>query len=992
MLPIRMKVPTAKWTALVMVAALMLFSCKPKGGEDDNNNCKPKEKGLASIFSSSDSKKDKEKCDTDDGDNDNETPNPNPNPNPQPIPELPGLTCTIDRFKQNNSDQERIKKLDLLFVMDHSGSMKDDWARVANNVQNLVRELPADMDIRYAVLLANGSSWMGHLYAPVGMTAVLNNQKHSINTISNNLHKIFVEGMKESDNIGTGEASFLSLQHAVTTHAVKNQKLGFFRADAALSILFMSDEQEIGFPFPNPQAPGLPPRCDAAQEDSIKRKYYDAKGINIDSAFNAVKAMKGDMPIVTHAFVNITKQDLFMRNSKNASCLYDSLGYGYFEMVEKTKGVLFSIQANKAEGMAQCGRVIRERLQLVHDFPLSKPSDKVDAATILAHVDGAQVAHEYRAATNIVHLNNAGVGGSDVEIRHCEPVVRQEWTMQNVAGQAGQYAASLSWKTPEHATRGKVRWGTQANALDNEVLGANSATDHAVTIPGLNPNTVYYFQAISSDEYGVEKRSNVINLRTLPDWSLSGLNGQPSRSTVNISWATLQYATHGKVLYGVSSDALVNETAETAAVNQHNVMVEGLNANTTYYFRCVSRDEYGLEKKSDVFAVRTLNDWGLVGFQGDAARNSVRLQWQTPEYVTTGKVMWGTSPNALSNQLASPVVGSNHVLTVNGLNPNTMYYFQAVAQDDLGLVKRSDILAIRTLVDWNITGFQGSSTQDSVAVTWNTVEYATSGKVVWGVAPESLTGQAPSAGPAMAHSAVIGGLAPDTLYYFQAISQDEFGLVKASAVVAIRTQPKPVEPPVLPVWEMTDFHGLADKTSVSVGWKTSAYATTGKILWGTSENNLNHQVAEDAAFKDHALMVTGLTADTLYYFQAVSVDDFGQEKRTEVIAVRTLAEPPTEPPPVGDWQVVGFDATTTPTTADVIWQTPGASTKATLKIGLSPTDLSLQTISVDNAAETHLLPVSGLTPNTVYYLQVIAVDSVGRTVESVVIMKRTKVQ
>jgi hypothetical protein len=1006
MLLFRKNPSPAKWMAITLAAAFTLLSaCKPGGEGDDkgekDDDCAKQESLVGSLFASSSKGKDDNKKDKGDkGDDKEKCPKPSPSPTPAPtpppttgeIPGLPGRSCTVDRFAQGSGD-EVVKKVDILFVMDHSGSMADDWARVANNVQNLVKELPATLDIRYAVLLANASSQKGRLYAPVKIPVVLSNQTQSIREISNNLHKIFVEGMKVGDSTGSGEASFLSLHSAVTANARDNQKLGFFRADAALSILFMSDEQEIGFPFPNPQAPGLPNRCDAAFEDNIKKTQYDAKGINLDVAFNAVKAFKGDMPVVTHAFVNISKEDLFKRNSKNASCLYDSLGYGYFEMVEKTKGVLFSIQANKAEGMARCGRVIKERLSIIHEFPLSKPADQVDAATILAYVDGGAVPHEYRSAGNLVHLENAGVAESKIEIRHCSPITRQPWTLQAFAGQAGQYAAGLSWVTPEQATRGKILYGTSPNSLNWEMQGADSAvTEHSLTVERLTPNTVYYFQASSVDQYNEEKRSAVINLRTLPDWGITGLSGQPSRNNVNVSWRTPEYATKGKVLYGSASNALVNESAETVAANEHSVQISGLSSNTTYYFQPVSRDEYGLEKKGEVVVLKTLNEWGIVGFSGAAARNSVDLAWQTPEYATAGRVVWGSSAAALNNNMNSAIVGNNHSLTVNGLNANTTYYFQAVGLDDQGLQKRSAVIAVRTLVDWALTGFNGASTQNSVSVSWKTAEYATSGRVVWGNSAEALANSANSNGPSSEHSATINGLSPDTLFYFQAISSDEFGLTKASEVVAIRTQARPVDPPVKPEWEMTDFSGHADKTYVSIGWKTSAYATAGTVRWGISETNLNNVIEEGAYVRDHAVLVNGLTPDTLYYFQAVSIDDHGQVKTSAVTAVRTLADDPTPPPPVGNWEIVGFDSTTTPTSADVIWRTPGAATKATLKVGLAADNLNHRSVAIDTFADTHLVPVTGLSPDTVYYLQVIAVDSNGRTIESVVIMKRTKLQ
>ncbi len=413
-------------------------------------------------------------------------------------------------------------------------------------------------------------------------------------------------------------------------------------------------------------------------------------------------------------------------------------------------------------------------------------------------------------------------------------------------------------------------------------------------------------------------------------------------------------------------------------------MISGLNANTDYFFQCVSKDEYGLEKKSDVFSVRTLAEWGIVGLNGQAGKTTVLLDWQTPGYNTNGKIQWGLNAGALTNEVASGVLSENHSVTVSGLNPNTVYYFRAVNSDDQGLVKNSDVIAVKTLVDWNITGFNGASTQTSVTVDWNTLEYATNGKVLWGSTAESLSNQVNSAGPTMNHTATISGLSADTVYYFQAVSSDEFGNVKASGVVAIKTQAIPK-----PVWEMTDFTGIAEKTTVSVGWKTSAYATTGKVLWGLSDTALTNEVNEGGAFTNHALIVSGLIPDTLYYFQAVSVDDFGQEQRTAVVAVRTLADDPTDPPPIPNWDIVGFDVGTQINTADVIWRTPGAQTKATIKFGTDPLSLN-QSVEVTDYLETHLVSVDGLTESTTYYFQVVAVDRNGRTVESTVVMKRTK--
>lgn len=901
------------------------------------------------------------------------------------FPDLPNRVCTVDKFTQQGGGEQQLKKVDILFVMDHSGSMQDDWERVANNVKSLVRELPDTTDVRYGVLLADVGAWRGKLYAPAGWTTVMDNQKMDVNKISNNLHKIFVEGMKISD-AGSGESSFHSLYHAVTTNAVANQKLGFFRADAALSVIFMSDEQEIGYPFPNPQAPGLPGRCDAAFEDGIKKDYYDKKGINLDVAFNAVKKLKGDLPVKTHAFVNLTKEDLFKRNSKNAQCLYDSLGYGYMEMVAKTKGVLFSIQEDKAEGLARCGKVIKESLELQHEFPLSKTADKVDAATILANVDNARVTHEYRAPSNSVYLESAGAANSQIAIRHCEPVPGNvAWNLTGFAGTPAQFSVGLSWATSEYATNGKVLWGTSAASLTNEAPSAGKATNHAVTVGGLNPNTVYHFQAVSWDEFGQEKRSAVLSFRTLPDWAITGFGGTAARTTASLQWATAEYATAGKLFVGTDAASLSQFGAATPVGNGHNVEVSGLVPNTLYYFQAESSDEFGLVKRSEVISIRTQADWGLSGFQGAAARTVANLSWNTPDEMTTGKVVYGTSAGSLGGQSAATANGLTHAVSVSGLSPATDYYFQAVATDGNGTEKRSNVILVRTADDWALTGFSGLSTQTAVSLTWATNGFNTSGKIYWGDSEAALTNVAADAANGQAHSVTVNGLNPDTLYYFQASSTDSDGLEKRSSVVAIRTQQIP-----LPTWSISGFAGTSTKDAVTLTWNTDQYATTGYVLWGTSLDGVTTQVNGGGAATSHSITVSGLSPDTIYYFVAVATDDRGQEKHSDVIAVRTMKDDVVIPPQ--NWVITGFDGTTTASQVNLIWQTPGAATTAVVKVGLSADDLTFMTLNVSESIETHIMGVTGLNPDTTYYIQVIASDSAGRTVESVVISKRTKAQ
>lgn len=900
------------------------------------------------------------------------------------FPSLPGRTCNVDTFTQNGGTTQYVKKVDILFVMDHSGSMTRHWDEIAQNIQTMVKQLPATTDIRYGVMLADVGAWSGRLYTPFN-AAYLDNQKMTTAQIATALQNTFEAAMNVSD-AGSGEASLYSLTKAVTTNAVTNQKAGFFRADAGLSVIFMSDENDIGVTAPS--VAGIPVKCDASFEAGIKKSYYDAGAITVSSTIAALKALKGEMPMKASAFVNITKTDLFTDNSPNARCIYDMIGYGYTDIASATQGTLYSIQQDKVAGLTQLGQMIAQSLALQHDFPLSQPAANVDPATILNAVDGALQPGTYSATTDSEHIDNSGQFGSTIQIRYCAPVatVKPTWSISGFAGTPAQTSVGLSWQTTQYATSGKILWGTSASSLTNEADDANTATSHAVTVSGLTPNTVYYFQAVSSDTFGQSQSSAVLSFRTLPQWTISGVSAQAARNSASVQWNTAEYPTAGYVLWGSAANGLTNQSAITATANAHSVALAGLSASTTYYYQVVSSDDLGQSESSAVQSFTTQADWGITGFAGTAGLTSVALAWSTPNQATTGVVLYGTSAGALGSQVSDSASGTDHSATVNGLTPDTDYYFQAVASASSSDSKSSAVILVHTAAaNWQVTGFGGTSTQTSVTVTWTTPGFATSGSVAWGDSSTALPNTVIDTANGQSHSVTITGLTAGTVYYFEATSADTYGDQRSSAVVAISTQAIP-----LPTWSITGFAGTSTTNSVTLTWQTSQYATSGAVIWGNSATTLGGQVNDTVTGTNHSVTITGLSANTVYYFQALGADDKGQNQSSSVIQVSTMADVVVTPP--SNWTITGFDGTTTADTVNLIWTTPGAQTTATVRVGTSATDLMLMTLNVTTASDTQQMAVTGLAPNTQYFLQVIATDSAGKSVESVVISKTTKAQ
>lgn len=171
-------------------------------------------------------------------------------------------------------------KLDILFVTDTSLSLRGGLAReggelaqVAREMENFVYELPLDTDIQIAVMLGHGPAthWNGRLFnAGKGDQTVVKipaarskeERARSAQLAGRILTNKMIKVPNESKG-AQGEAMLLSLYNGLSNkaklaHMMKNDK--FFRSDAALNVIFVSDEQDVCFDYDaaNKANPGNP--------------------------------------------------------------------------------------------------------------------------------------------------------------------------------------------------------------------------------------------------------------------------------------------------------------------------------------------------------------------------------------------------------------------------------------------------------------------------------------------------------------------------------------------------------------------------------------------------------------------------------------------------------------------------------------------------------------------------------------------------------------
>ena len=210
--------------------------------------------------------------------------------------------------------EETIKpKLDIVFVWDTSGTMRDNTDPFGDAVSDFLSQLDPSYDFRIGLLVGYGAaspniSDFGRLTARLvnnpneGEPYVLDSSSMSIEDMKSHMrkkleyiHELTRSRYHAEAYANGGEALMFSLYHSIQGRfLIENQGHGFYREDAALSVIFLSDENDIcsRYPghFPNHQFENRPNRDD--NEDTEALNFCE--GITTDNVLTALKNFKGE--------------------------------------------------------------------------------------------------------------------------------------------------------------------------------------------------------------------------------------------------------------------------------------------------------------------------------------------------------------------------------------------------------------------------------------------------------------------------------------------------------------------------------------------------------------------------------------------------------------------------------------------------------------------------------------------------------------------------
>ena len=517
------------------------------------------------------------------------------------------------------------------------------------------------------------------------------------------------------------------------------------------------------------------------------------------------------------------------------------------------------------------------------------------------------------------------------------------------------------------ATQVTVQWsGTSPNpddytlrySTDPGLAGASSLTPGGgatnQSVSGLTPNTTYYFQLVANNATGASQATAIISQLTLPAAPTGLTVSDVTTTSLKLTWAAAPPSNPAGYELSISPNPGVTLPIALGG-GDTSYDVTGLSQNTTYTFELRAKNATGLSAPASVQQLTKPNPPSGLAVQGGSVTDqALTLTWTPPGgSLEKYELYYSTNANA-EGGTTTDVNGGASSAGVNGLSPNTTYFFKLRAKNATDFSTFSNIVQQLTFpaTPTGLAVQGGSVTTTGLTLQWTAlggIDY----ELKYSTNPDGEGGSlvnitAPAAGTA---TQAITGLSQNTTYYFKLRAKNATGL-SAPASVQQLTLPDP--PTALSASSVT-------ATSATIAWTPPGGSLTGYDLDYSTDNTFGSgvtTVTPDGGAS--SFNVGGLTANTTYHVRLRAKNATGTSAYSTTLTLLTRPAAPTN--------LVKLYANQT--TIVVQWTPPGGSlTGYQLQVATDEGFASVaQTPTPGGGAST--FTVTGLTQNTTYYLRI----------------------
>mgnify|MGYP002359584771 FL=1 len=449
---------------------------------------------------------------------------------------------------------------------------------------------------------------------------------------------------------------------------------------------------------------------------------------------------------------------------------------------------------------------------------------------------------------------------------------------------------------------------------------------------------------------------------------VSGPQVDVTTSTATISWTTDEPSTQ-QLSYGVN--AFTNSTLTGASLTTaHSISLNGLSAATAYQYLLQYKDGSGNAAAPVTRYFTTAGDvtppvLSSIGATVIGAPDSMQVVWNTNE-PSDSQVDYGTTTAYGS---AFPIPANASLVTLHAVTLPTgslaqgqVYHYRVRSTDFSGNTAVSADQTVDLKSPVLVSGPSVSSiTGTSGIVSWTTDENSTT-SVDYGTT--TAYGNTLTISNSVTNHAIgiASGLSPNTIYHYRIRSVDPYGNVLTGSDATFSTD---VTPPSIVSGPASS---VASQSSISITWTTNENADS-QVEYGITAaygSVYPASAADTAGVTSHIVVIPGIVSGQQYHYR-VKTRDLAGNLTQSVDQVFTI--PDTTQPVLSALSISSI----TGTSAVVTWTTD-EPTDAQVEYGLTTSYGTLTSIH-PTPLTSHAITLTGLLPNTTYYVRARSQDA-----------------
>ena len=439
-----------------------------------------------------------------------------------------------------------------------------------------------------------------------------------------------------------------------------------------------------------------------------------------------------------------------------------------------------------------------------------------------------------------------------------------------------------------------------------------------------------------------------------------------------VCWSTVQNPT-----------ILDSKTNDGTGNSNFNSTLSGLSPGTVYYLRTYAINSAGTSYSSQINSttnavVSTISTSAVTSISANSATCGGTISSDGGAAITSRGVCWNQTgnPTITDSRTTDGTGAGSYTSSITGLAPGTMYYAKAYSVNSVG-ISYGTAVQFTTLVTLPVIATGSVAIQGLTATCAGTVSSeggatVTARGICWstGNNPSTSDSKTSNGTGAGDFSGSITGLTPNVTYYVRAYAVNILGTSYGSIVQLMTSA-------TLPIVTTANVSLITSTTATCGGNVTSdggVPVTVRGVCWSTNP----HPTTSDAKTSDGTgtgtfqSSISSLTQGSTYFIRAYAVNSLGTVYGSEISLLASLLPSVStmDPASIGTTNAqsggsVTADGGSAVTARGVCWST-----------NQNPTISDSHTVE-GNGIGTFISQLSGLTPNTNYYLRAYATNAVG---------------